>query len=431
MLNDDDNPMFSVFGIGIWHREDSSELTGMFDFQNVSASNHHRLSRAKPPEPKNVHLFNLANAVRSESGEEDPGIGTTRIVRIYRVTTEGKTEFGRVDWELEGGYDEKHRPPMRELDTEKTQKFLNNLKYSPNPPSSTKTLPFADPKSVIVVLKDLRRGVVCPAVIEWLRKEYARVPWFVSTKAWKPDWLSLLKDVNLQVLLIPQVAAKGAIESGDVRCWITGAGYPDESAIEAVDSLYRVTVNEKGRDKFGSEYRPRIIVLPEGYRVLARDSWDSLNNRFIDPATQGSANRGEASVDPKVRDAHVQERSEIGPLRVDMGMASVFLPALIAHLAQPQKHPDLKELTESALLHTYRWVHYEGRRIIDPRNWIPDQVFTRVEGELATNMANKTFSWDWERDLWRDAMDDLPVVRVASLKDVTGGFVRVRYVASH
>jgi hypothetical protein len=59
-----------------------------------------------------------------------------------------------------------------------------------------------------IVVKDLCKGVVSRAVIRWLKSRFTGVPWFISTKEWKPDWaLQELKGEHVQLLLIPQVTA--------------------------------------------------------------------------------------------------------------------------------------------------------------------------------------------------------------------------------
>jgi hypothetical protein len=401
---------FSIYGIGIWHREDKDILKSMFVLENLKGENHHRLWRKPVEPPPGVFLYNLGKTVEDPQKEEDYLVGTSRIVRMYHHAASGRPiQYIRVDWELEGRYQEAYGPPIRELEPGEVKGFLDTLMRETGSCDDhyrdQDVLPTKDVGAV--VLKDLRRGVVSKALVEWFAERYEDVPWFVSTKAWTPDWLDVLKKVNLRVLLIPQVAAREAIGKGELACWITRAGYPDERAMNMVDELVEKTI-DNDRLQEGREYRPRIIVLPEGFKVLAYDPHQTATEGDRDDAT---------ATEGKRYDALVQEHADIGDPPVDMGMASVFLPALVVSLIDnPDK--ELKGLVEEALRHTYEWVHYESRRITRPNSWDGRERFMDIQIQRADppSLNTEEFSWEDEREIWQDAMDETGVVKIKGHK---------------
>lgn len=390
-VHEGEQQAFSIYGIGIWHVEDKNALKSMFKFKNLIGQTHHRLSRKEMSLPSGVYLYNLGRIIKDA--------GTTRIVRIYQTSSDQHIQFSRVDWELEGRYDEQYGPPMRALDPEKVKNFLKSITQQgqeSDPYRDMQKLPKAGEVRAIV-LKDLRRGVISTALVEWFADRYKDVPWFVSTKAWKPDWLRVLKKVNLRVLLIPQVAAREASESNELGCWITRAGYADQGAMQTIDELVEMTINDSPTG-WDNTYHPRIIILPERFRVLAYDP--SL------PATKGDRS------EPTERDALIQKDVSIGSLDLNMGMASVFLPVLVAIL---DKEPTLglKKLVEEAIGYTYRWVCYEGRRVTEPKGWNGTKVpFMSYQGTDPPSLKIKEFSWKKEKEIWESAMRDTGVVQI-------------------
>ncbi len=390
----DERQAFSIYGIGIWHEEDKNALKSMFEFENLIGQTHHRLSRKKMLLPSGVYLYNLGHIIKDA--------GTTRIVRMYQTTSDQHIQFSRVDWELEGRYDERYGPPMRKLDPKKVAKFLDSITTEEQKDDllfrDSRRLPEAR-ETQAVVLKDLRRGVISKGLVEWFAKRYKDVPWFVSTKDWNPEWLSLLKKVNLRVLLIPQVAAREAAEVNEFGCWITRAAYPEQEAMQTIDELVKRTINDSPTE-WDNTYHPRIIVLPDKFKVLAYDPSLSVTESDRPESTE--------------MDALVQKDVSIGPLDVEMGMASVFLPVLVAIL---NKSPsmNLKELIEKALKHTYRWVRYEGQRVTHPKRWNGTKVSFLSDPEPGTDspsVSTKKFSWKEEQKRWESAMKDTGVIEI-------------------
>src|SRR5205823_13763115 len=67
-----------------------------------------------------------------------------------------------------------------------------------------------------ILIKDVRRGVVCTELVEWLRKEFPNAKWYVSSKDWislkekkyKPEWFKALPAEQVELILVPQLAAE-------------------------------------------------------------------------------------------------------------------------------------------------------------------------------------------------------------------------------
>ncbi len=391
-IRENEQRVFTIFGIGIWHAKDKDILKSMFKFDNLRGQNHHRLSRRSVGLPDGVHLYNLGAILRNS----DSPVGTSRIVRMYHGTTEGTVQYKRVDWELEGTYGETFGAPMRSLNSKDIIEFLDGICEVKDKPDEYRDKPqLPRPSGVAaLVLKDLRRGVVTEDIVKWFADKYPDVPWFVSSKFWKPDWFAELKRVNLRALIVPQVAAPEAIENGDLGCWITRPGYPDQGAIEVIDDLAHIVFDAQKHQRQGGPC-PCIIILPEGFRVLAHC-----------PISQGAE-----------LDAYVQERTSIGPLPVDMGMASVFLPALVA-LADRNPSLGLKSLLEETLRDTYDWVAYEGQRVTQPKTWDASGAFLKRESLKPVMLNSREFSWKEERRRWQDAMRETGIVQIGAQRQL-------------
>ena len=388
---------YSIYGIGIWHEHDKETLKNMFEFTKENGHNHHRLSRQeKVDSPENVHLYNLGKILDEKSR------GTTRIVRIYHTTYDRHFQFNRVDWELEGRYDEKNGPLMQSLDENKMILFLNEICKDENTPDSFRDFAkLPEEKNVkAIILKDLRRGVISEPLVNWFADKYKNVPWFVSTKAWMPKWLDILKRVNLRVLLIPQVAAHEAIALGEIGCWIARAGYPGLNAMELINRLKNKVYNEANKP---DNYSPYIIVLPEGYRVLAHAIKIAKSD-----STEKNKDVG--------KDTVVQEKISIGPIDIDLGMASVFLPALVEGF---DSDVDIspKKLVGKALNDTYNWIKYEGERVTKPNTWKVDRKFMNEENIHKPTLHINEFFWEEEYKNWKNSMAGTGVIQVLDQSD--------------
>ena len=352
---------FDVIGVGLWHVNDDAILNSMFCLHHSTLSPY-QLTHVVGENDKNqgVELINLVPALR---GEIKNKISTTRIVRIYHASSlsDKKLRYSRFDWEknlsdVNMEYEESELKAIREKILEK--------------------------KIDAVVIKDMLKGVISTQLLEWLSKDekLSKLPWFVSSKSWKPSWLEVLKNVNLKLLIIPQVAAKTALLKGDVDSWMTPNGHPGYKTYNIIDQLYD---NIRDSHKKNSTL---FVVLPDEYSAIAynyRDQYSRYKekslkdnkycfNEILNAKSKKTNDREQQSKKYTDKDIVVQEIKN--PAIVDMpitGMASIFLPVMVAQLMENNnwdeiesfKDDKLKNLIETTLLHTYAWSKQETEHI--------------------------------------------------------------------
>lgn len=393
-----------IIGIGIWNKDDTEYLKDMFNPDNIKGHNPHRAVRTMQEKPpiRDVVLLNLGKDLGRE-------VGTSRIIRIYQATSNESVEFFRVDWEEEHRYSEEHAAPVYDLSDNAIEKFLAKPVNGQSASDAYIIISAAIEKNTLnaVVIKDLRRGVVCKQLLRRIIDtipNIKKIPWFVSTKQWNPEWLALLKEVNLRVLLIPQVAAREAIKKNAVSCWLTREGFPDERAFETITALA-----EKVLIPSESDCREplNIILLPEGYSVLSCEF-----------------NKNKKECRKEEKDTIVQVETTPGPLKVDMGMASVFLPAIVANLLK-ESEMKLEPLIKNSLAGTYKWVDYESSRIFNPDTWYDETKSLWVpenddEPPLIADFTPKykLFKREIEMTKWKSAMADIGVVTEGGGKEI-------------
>jgi hypothetical protein len=311
-------PLCRTIGIGMWHRSDTRALSWMLDPTVLQGQTPHRITPALPEEAANTILFNLVDvlAVRSKAPVDPSLYGTTRVIRQYQQTGDDIELLQRIDWERPVPSD-----LMPGIDREKM--------LDPD------LGPFLDRIGSVdaIVVKDLCKGVISRALIKWLAGRYGPVPWFVSSKAWRPEWLAELEHVALKLLMVPQVAAAKAILKQDPPCWITRSGYASKAALAALDQLAG-----------GFREDVMIVVLPNKMTVLARC-----------PAPEDTL-------------GIVQQAAEPKPLAVGVPMASVFFPALTAQLLTAPQNPPAEQLVR-ALRFTQAWMSHEVGRVSHPEDW--------------------------------------------------------------
>ncbi|MFZ1005530.1 MAG: AAA family ATPase, partial [Candidatus Sulfotelmatobacter sp.] len=362
-----------IVGVGLWHPDDTAALTAMLDPCSSCGQTPHRLTRRELPAPAGAKLFNLDSVL-----PKDAFPGTTRMIRIYQQTGARFSLLQRIDWELQvpqaeqqgtdGPAKEKVWIPslgtLKGSDLESELLRLNNLE------------PFA-----AVVIKDMHKGVVSEALIEWLAAHFSKVPWFVSTKAWQPKWFDLLPQRSLRLLMVPQVATLLGTRSGLLNTWITRAGDPARGALRVLDDL-------------GIRFSKAIVVaLPEGMSVLARDH--------------------HRTGDARQRIGVVQPEEEPGRGTPGMPMASVFFAALTAQLLH-QPETALHPLIRNGLQFAHQWMSLEGERVEKPEEWQPSDEQVLDLSDPGTSSSTwpgrpfegrcKVFSWQRAISEWDDAV---------------------------
>jgi hypothetical protein len=369
-LENDISLDYNITGFGIWHIQDTDILTDMIfpaDCRVLQPSG--RYSRFAPMQDnkkESVRLVNLA-----DDSQFKKYAGTTSIVRIYQHTGSKVDLLSRIDWESPLPAQKKYWISSQ-IDATSAIDRLKQFK------------PFN-----AVVVKCISKGVVSPALIKKLStdRDISKLPWYISTKDWKPEWFNDITRVNCRMLLIPQMAVDAAKLRKDTTKWINSKGYGTQNAlkeIEVIRSSFKKNTSEK----------PVVIVLPSGHRILA-----------VGP--------GKIQEDNKVsrqRDCDdlliVQNERETftKPMPIETPFASIFLGAFIVQdleylknnkKKEPNK-PDTKEVLEKALLMTRAYVKSENSRVLNPEEWDPQKDEIRFNLSGAEKLDGK---FDWKHSI--------------------------------
>lgn len=356
-VKEDNERLCSITGLGLWHEEDTDLLREMFDFDRLRGQTLFKLTRNEPKIPSGVKLCNIYPLLTKQEQEQ---VCTTRIIRIYHSSKGGDIRYNRIDWELPSVSFDKHK--------------LENIGRLELPE-----------KVDAVVIKDLGKGVVSEELIEILVAKYKEAKWFVSTKAWAPEWFAKLQEVDLRLLLIPQVAAQEAIREGKLSCWITRGGYIDSLAIGQIEEIIATVRNH---------HSLLLVILPRGFSAIAY------------APTAGSIDKC---------DCVIQSEASLHPPMIPMGMASIFLPALITALLRKYDDINLKEIIEKSLRHTYKWVKSQGERILKPEEWDPTtNIFMSDEDQNIGNdiihFGFKNILLSQEKEMWKESMKNVGVI---------------------
>jgi hypothetical protein len=380
-----------VIGIGIWHDEDTDALTKMLDPRTGMGRTPHQVTRTSDP-VECQRLFNLLAVLNSRRAGQAISCGTTRIIRIYQHTASGFDLLQRIDWEVQVPSGEEFgigdSAPTESGGKSVWIRSGAILDGSPLEAFLSRHVS----KIRAVVIKDMQKGVISKALIQWLAAKLQRIPWYISTKVWEPDWLEQVEQAgtDVRLLIIPQIAAQAAVRTGKMGRWITRSGEASDRALEKIEQL-------------GERFKnATIVALPDGLRVLARDR-----------LREG----GDAS-----RIGMVQ--TDVGPrlLTVGVPMASVLFPALVARMLE-SKEIDLESLLKSSLWFTHKWMFLEAKRVEDPERWQPsqDQILDlgARKGDNASPSSNsfdgnwRAFTWSLARKAWTEAFSEIGIVKVA------------------
>ncbi|MCP4695544.1 MAG: AAA family ATPase [Gammaproteobacteria bacterium] len=394
-----------IIGVGLWHKEDSGILAGMLNIDGENVIVPHRItikpkadSSTKPEANSSAknNLFNLGDSLKDKEGK----YGTTKIIRVYQHTGNKIDLIQRIDWELpypvNGWFSKSENSNKLPAEGSNLSKYLEEHKK----------------EFKAVVIKDMCKGVISKELIQWLvgkpdekGKLDEKIPWFISTKAWRPNWLEELKDVDVRLLIIPQVAAQHAVREGDLSRWITRSKHVSKEALEKIDYFY---------DLLNVFERLVVVTLPEGSSVLARDKWHENQKKDKDKK------------DKDKKDGIMQTDLELAKIPVVLPMASVFFPALVANLLE-EKNMDFKKLLRDSLCFTKKWMLYEILRMKNPETWSPkgekdekgDIIPSpRLELDDAKGAQNKevvcgtwqTFPWESTKKDWDSAVTSYGII---------------------
>jgi len=355
------NP-FQITGIGLWHRGDERLLANMLTPRSNVGHTPHVLGQPQPPEGQLPELHNLAC--------EGVMAGTTRVIRIYTRTEDRPDLKQRVDWEL----------PLKPSDHQNIWSKLTE---------SLKALASLENLVKHIVVKDLGKGVITEQLIDYLRVKFPEAHWYISSKSWLPEWLRTLPNGQVRLLLIPQLAAVRAIRDGAISSasWLTTEGVPTKDALEVMDDL---------GEKFPAA---RLVVLPEGTRLLAREPRDGgIAGGYLVP--------------------HSQTDLPFTP------MASVFFPALLAQMVTGSHNQQLGLQLEAALQYTGKWASNEARRLI-LENWQPpEEQILDLSNKNTSGVSAKLhnvlpFDFNRARKDWQSAYQKTGIVEVVDPQDAS------------
>ena len=344
-------PLTFLIGLGFWHRQDTKELLSLFEPRSP-AQTPYRLTSPDIVMPTGIELLNMNDALNFRPGKDcngrvrteqehlrwrDEREYTTRIIRIYSHGERDQVVYDRLDWEPKTPIDPLTSARVYWTDEQKAELFRLFKEQ------------LGERSVQSVVIKDMQKGAINDQIIDWLvgvnewLKESGKgdPQWFVSTKKWRASWLNKLgKKVDLRLVMIPPVAAKGALrdDSQKLSRWITRSGRASKEAIKTIDDFAAFTNTRK------------IVVLPEEFCALAC-----------------ACNEG------KVLQCAVQSKPRPEKVSADMGFASILFPALVACFSSHRfSDDDIKPPMELALRSAFEWVESEALRVVYPRTWSAD-----------------------------------------------------------
>jgi hypothetical protein len=369
-----DDGIFEVFGVGVWHSQDTAALSELLLNNAIKGQTPFRITYPVIRKPKTSRLFNLAD-IYKEFYEGKDYFGTTRVIRIYQNTGNKIELLQRIDWEKQ--FPKELKLWDKKIDKEQFVKLLDFIQE-------------IGKKIDAIIIKDICKGVVTDKLIKWIKDKIAprEIPWYISTKAWQPSWIKELRDVNVKLILIPQVAAQMALKKEKFKFWITKTGHISKGALEKLDDMSSYFTSN-----------PTIIVLPFGSTIIGR-FYEKGDVKCI-----------------------LQTDPEPKPLPVGLPMASVFFPALIANqlLSEIQKNKlePIKLLSES-LGFTQKWMISESQRVENPELWNPDKE-TRLElgtekYAITAGKWNTTFNWADEKNQWEEAFINCGIIKKGDKK---------------
>jgi hypothetical protein len=349
----DDN-IFGIVALGVWHPDDQASLEAMLDTDAVKGRTPHQVHLSYEKGGKPRKFFNL---VRDTVDGMRPS--TTKVIRVYHHTGQDIDLQLRIDWEVKtpkhGWVSSKGLEAIPELD-----QLLKE-------------------RVDAIVVKDLLKGAVTPDLIEFVNQKVKgrEIPWFLSSKAYLPEWMEKVDANWIHLLEIPQAAAQDAVRQNKLDGWLTSSNEPSKKALELVNRL--------------AQERPNalIVAVPNDQSVLTHGRWSGPEG------TQGVFWTDQKPIPPSV----------------GVPMASVCFAALIAYCLE-RRALDLAELVESGLSFTEEWRRFEMKRIVEPLSWDPvDEKYLDLERKpAACNLPHPPFSWSDELRRWDQAYDECGVI---------------------
>jgi ATPase family protein associated with various cellular activities (AAA) len=227
-----------------------------------------------------------------------------------------------------------------------------------------------------IVVRDLLKGTVSPDLIRFIAQRLKNKPWFVSSKAYCPEWIREIDPECVRLIEIPQAAVREKTDRENTGGWLTRAGGPTSAALEEIEKLSK-------------RYTKAVLfAAPSDQAVIAR-------GHPTDSEAQGVIWLG----------------SHENPTSVGVPRASVCFAAITAlMLAQPSL--DLESLVNVSLSFTDEWRSYEVGRVVNPTSWDPlsEPVFEASSKTDPSAVRYRAFSWGGALEQWRAAFRDYGIV---------------------
>jgi hypothetical protein len=317
------DPGRRIYGLGSWSLQDDGFIQALVRGDN-EGDNPLKLKSAirevalDGPADRERRVFNLS---------KDAGTGTNRVIRIYRRTS--ATHFRlveRIDFATRG--------PKAPLVVDDTTPLPQSIGH--------------------VLVKDHGHGVITPELLEAIKKRIGEACWYVSTKRWPVesthDWLGVLRDADVRLILLQHEAAERAVTTDDVEFpevgnWFIEGKAPTRKALTAIDGVLAHFM--RGRNPGITE--PIVVVLPTRESLIAR-----IPNR-------PDSARGYVHIGPIEK-----------PHEAFVPRASALFAAMFYASARDDSSISLAGL-EEALEFTQEWVQNEAERITNS-NWIRNSV---------------------------------------------------------
>ncbi len=343
---------FDVHGIGRWHPDDTKLLTAMLiPRANISHTPHRLVSPSDSGKRGKAALLSCASLHPLPADNGAP-LGTTRVIRIYENTGDHPALLKRIDWEL---------PYLSREGSTENPRLAAAIAKVPDVPH--------------IVIKDLGKGAVTTELVKALAKHSPHARWYVSSKDFCPKWLEEIPKENLDLLLIPQLAAQKAIEGGSyVGAWMNATGEPSFIAMDKLEAL---------ASRFEHTY---IVIAPQGLNLLC------LHERKIFTLFDSIAEDN--------RDFQL------------IPMASVLFPALVAQIAH-KAESDVGKLLQRAASFTSQWSELEVLRF-SKDDWEPDDAQDfKIDEAYDANRKTRTGLVHLKevRKCWNEAFNGLGIVK--------------------
>ncbi len=196
--------------------------------------------------------------------------------------------------------------------------------------------------------KGVARNDLIKFVVETINSQQAgrkrpNPKWYISSKHWRPSWLEWLKKLpptDVQLFVVPHVAADQATEvyddpnsSAPLSRWLTKDGAVTAEAMTRIDRLAR------------DFPKASVVILPSGLSVIGLFHQDGGKRLF----RQTSKGKG---------------------FWVDsVPMDTIFLPAMAT--LELEHDSESSANCKLALRFTATWMQREAKRITDPSGWRP------------------------------------------------------------